>query len=235
VKVPRNLSVFVLYFFDEWVPPRIRDSKWFMYLPMKFVLRDSTSDFMTFKDTVFSMSSREFAGLYERTSDNVKELQGESDLNAACLAEIVTRINGKTVLEVGCGRGLLAKELAKSNDVVASDIVLPNDLKKTKSKHLRFVEANIEELPFKDNSFDYVVTTHTLEHVQNIHKSISELRRVASEGLIVVVPRQRPYKYGFSLHTQFFPYRWSLESAFTNPHAEILNLGDWFYFEKVSR
>jgi hypothetical protein len=48
--------------------------------------------------------------------------------------------------------------------------------------------------------------------------------------VIVVVPRERPYKYGFALHLHFFPYAWSLHGQFGySPDATITNLGDWFY------
>jgi ubiquinone/menaquinone biosynthesis C-methylase UbiE len=230
MKVPREFSVKVQYVLDQWVPPRIRDSKWFMYLPMKLVLKDTVDDFMTFKQKVFTMSASEFSGLYERTV-HVQELQGETDLNQACTKEILKTIRNKTVLEVGCGRGYLAEKLAQKNKVTACDIVLSDKLKASKGS-VSYIEANIESLPFKDDAFDYIVTTHTLEHVQRLSVAIAELRRVAKHGLVIVVPRQRPYKYTFSLHTQFFPYEWSLQAAFNSPkNAVIKYLGDWFYIE----
>lgn len=233
MKIPRELSISVQYVLDQWVPPRIRDSKWFMYLPMKLVLKDVSANFMTFKNEVFSMNDKQFSALYERTS-HVQELQGETDLNKACTEEILKTIRNKKVLEVGCGRGYLARKLSEKNLVTACDIVLSDQLKQEKSQ-VRYIEANIEALPFKDRSFDFVVTTHTLEHVQDIAKAVSELRRVAKEGLVVVVPKQRPYKYTFSLHTQFFPYKWSLESAFGTKNAKIKELGDWFYYQNLSK
>lgn len=233
MKVPREFSVGVQYFLDQWVPPIIRDSKWFMALPMRLVLGSSANEFMTFKNRVFRMTPRQFAGIYRRTA-KVQELQGETDLNAACTTEILRVIKNSKVLEVGCGRGYLAELLAEKNQVTACDIVIPEKLKNTKSD-VKYVEAPIEKLPFKDGSFDFVVTTHTLEHVQHLSSALSELRRVTKKSLVIVVPKQRPYKYTFSLHTQFFPYAWSLESAFNvfGRKFRIKELGgDWFYVEK---
>lgn len=198
---------------------------------MKLALKDATPEFMTFKDSVFSMNAKQFSGLYEKTN-HVQELQGETDLNQACTEEILKTIRKRTVLEVGCGRGFLARKLVKSNAVTGCDIIISDQLKNEDSG-VTYVEANIEKLPFKDNSFDFVVTTHTLEHVQDLPVAVAELRRVAKKGLIIVVPRQRPYKYTFSLHTQFFPYKWSLESAFGTKNATIKKLGDWFYYQKL--
>ncbi len=228
----RKFSIGVQFILDELVPPIIRDSKWFMYLPMRLVLKDTVRDFMEFKNWVFQKSDKEFGKLYERTL-HVQELQGETDLNEACLKEILKVVKNKNVLEVGCGRGFLANELSAKNNVTACDIVVSNDLK-TKYPEVKFKEANIENLPFKDGAFDTVITTHTLEHVRDLHKAVAEIKRVAKKQVIIVVPRQRPYKYTFSLHTQFFPYRWSLETAFGYEPGvtKIKNLGDWFYSEK---
>ncbi|HSX16780.1 MAG TPA: class I SAM-dependent methyltransferase [Patescibacteria group bacterium] len=234
MKLSRNFSVKVLYVLDQWVPPIMRDSKWFMIVPLKLVLKHNARDFMTFKDWVFKSTDKEFGDLYERTA-LPQELQGETDLNEACLNEILKRVKGKRVLEVGCGRGLLADKLSAKNKVTGCDIVVSDTVRKNYPA-VKFVAGNIENLPFKDKSFDVVVTTHTLEHVKDLPTAVKELRRIAKEELIIVVPKQRPYKYGFSLHTQFFPYEWSLQGAFgyIKGKTTIKNLdGDWFYRQKM--
>lgn len=233
MKVSRKFSVTVQYILDELVPPILRDSKWFMYLPMRFVLKDSAEDFMNFKEEVFSFTPKQFGALYDRTG-HVQELQGETDLNQACTDEILKTISGKKILEVGCGRGYLAGIIADADyNVTGCDIVVPSKTIKRYPK-VKFVEGNIQKLPFASNSFDTVVSTHTLEHVQDLPGAVAELRRVAKREIIIVVPRQRPYKYTFSLHTQFFPYAWSIQNAFGyRKNATLKKLGDWFYHEKV--
>jgi Methyltransferase domain len=109
-----------------------------------------------------------------------------------------------------------------------------------KNKHLHqkyprvtFKNADIEKLPFKDNEFDTIVSTHTLEHVQDIFQAISELRRVAKKRIILVVPKQRPYKSTFDLHIHFFPYPHSLQAIMGNKNKSICKEvgGDLFYLE----
>lgn len=46
----------------------------------------------------------------------------------------------------------------------------------------RVIKGVGEYLPFADNSFDYVVSWQTLEHVQNVEKCISEMIRVLKPG-----------------------------------------------------
>ncbi len=50
--------------------------------------------------------------------------------------------------------------------------------------HQEFVNANGEDLPFKDKEFDYVICNQVLEHVDNPEKFINELTRVAKSGYI---------------------------------------------------
>jgi SAM-dependent methyltransferase len=236
MKVARSHSVKVQYVLDQIVPPILRDSKWFMYLPMRLVLKDAAHDFMDFKNWVFASDNKEFGALYKRTG-HVQELQGETDLNEPCLKEILRLLKNRSVLEVGCGRGFLAGKLANTNSVTACDISV-SDKAVAKYPNVQFEEANIENLPYKDRSFDAVVSTHTLEHVKNLGLAVDELRRVAKDDLIIVVPCQRPYKYTFSLHTQFFPYEWSLQAAFGyDPKTTTIKRlgGDWIYHQRLSK
>jgi len=45
-----------------------------------------------------------------------------------------------------------------------------------------YVKANVEDMPFEDNTFDKVFFTHVLEHVDNPIKAVSEIYRVLREG-----------------------------------------------------
>ncbi len=44
----------------------------------------------------------------------------------------------------------------------------------------------VENLPFKDNSFDFVIASHVLEHSKDPEKFLSEIQRVAKAGYIEV-------------------------------------------------
>lgn len=49
-----------------------------------------------------------------------------------------------------------------------------------------FIEADVQNLPFKDKVFDFVFCSHLLEHVENPSKAIAELTRVGKRGYIEV-------------------------------------------------
>lgn len=47
-----------------------------------------------------------------------------------------------------------------------------------------FIAADGEKLPFKDNEFDYVISCHVLEHVEDPVKFLSEIFRVGKRGYL---------------------------------------------------
>jgi ubiquinone/menaquinone biosynthesis C-methylase UbiE len=227
----RHLTTKIAFVIDELIPPFLRDSKWFMWIPFKILFGDKAGAFFEFKENVFSMSFEQIQGTYKALE--AAHIQRETDLNEACTSEILDNIVGDNVLEVGCGRVHLAQRIEAKAKVTACDMVVSDALYE-KHPLIDLLEADIENLPFSDGEFDTVVSTHTLEHVLNITQAISELRRVAKKRLIVVVPRQRPYKYTFDLHIHFFPYECSLLTHMAGAgHPRELKLldGDWYYQE----
>jgi len=92
----------------------------------------------------------------------------------------------------------------------------------------KFIKADITELPFSNQSFDVVLCTHALEHIRNPKKALSELIRITRKRLIIVVPRQREYRYTVDFHVNFFPYLYSFKRFIGIESAAYLDLkGDF--------
>jgi len=160
-------------------------------------------------------------------------MERDTDLNESCIDEIFRHIGGQTVLDVGCGQCFLAGKMSTKFQVTAIDLTIDPALN-VRYSDIKFVAGSVETLPFRNEEFDTVVCTHTLEHVQKLFAAISELRRVTKRRLIVVVPKQRPYKYTFDLHLHFFPYEHSLRTVMaSNGRAHSCKNvgGDLFYVE----
>jgi len=63
-----------------------------------------------------------------------------------------------------------------------------------------FVVADGLSLPFKDKSFDYAITSHILEHVDDPHRFIGELMRVARAGYIETPSELGESIFGWPFH-----------------------------------
>ncbi len=110
--------------------------------------------------------------------------------------EMMGIATGDHVLDIGCGPGLLLKDiaamvgengLAAGVDVSDSMIAL-SKARCTKTAQVRIELADATNLPFADETFDCVVSTQTLEYVEDLTKTLSEARRVLKpDGRILIV------------------------------------------------
>ena len=120
------------------------------------------------------------------------------------------------ILDMSCGVGTFAFHgLRKGYDVYGIE---PENWKleyiklKIKEQNLpkiweqRFIKGIGENLPFKDDTFDYIITYQTLEHVQNLEKCIDEMIRVLKNGgkLKIHAPDYDSF-YEPHYHLIFFP------------------------------
>ena len=86
------------------------------------------------------------------------------------------------MLEVGCGEGELAERLAAIVlDVVAID-QSPRMVELTRARGVDARVADVQELPFPDDSFDAVLAAWMLYHVADLDRGLSEIGRVLRPG-----------------------------------------------------
>src|SRR6185369_10448032 len=95
---------------------------------------------------------------------------------------------------VGAGNGAIAERLRAGHEVVALDVTLASARETRRRADCPVALAGLPDLPFRDDAFDTVVCSHTLEHIPDLWAAAAELRRVARRE-IVVVPKQRYYRY----------------------------------------
>ena len=232
--VTRERALVIRNVLDNWIPPVLRDSKLLMWPLLRLAFGTRFRMFAEFKQRGFSMSPAEFSDIYARTAD-LQQIQGCTDLNHQSVEAILRAVVGESVLDAGCGRGYLVERLAAvAPSVVGCDIVLDRGL--TDREGVRYRTESVERLSFPDAEFDTVISTHTLEHVQRIDRALAELRRVARRRLIVVVPRERPYRYSFNLHLHFFPHPWNWQAvAGVRAGSSLTDVGgDWLYVEDTT-
>lgn len=108
---------------------------------------------------------------------------------------------GLKVLDVGCGDGEDALAISKfAKNVVGLDIINHKNWGEIKSKKLRLVVGRAEKLPFKSSSFDALFLKDVLHHVDDIEKTMKEIKRVTSENSRIVIIEGNRYNPIFYIH-----------------------------------
>jgi SAM-dependent methyltransferase len=106
-----------------------------------------------------------------------------------------TDYNGKSVLDIGCGpRGSL-EWADMTAQRVGLDPLVPAYLKIGADKHkMKYTASRSENIPFPDGHFDIVACLNALDHVDDLHATIREIKRVTKHGgfLLLTVEIDHP-------------------------------------------
>ncbi len=91
-------------------------------------------------------------------------------------------VQGRRVLEAGCGTGLLlARTKAAAMSCKGVDLS-PGMLRGALARGLDVVEGSVTDLPFDDREFDTVYSFKVLPHVEQIEQAMREMARVVKPG-----------------------------------------------------
>ena len=102
-----------------------------------------------------------------------------------------------SILDIGAGKGELAKHLSRQGKkVTCTGVSISSyiaDVSALRDQYgIEYIECNIEAMPFAEGSFDAVIMSHVLEHCSDVARALGHARRVLrKDGLfIVIVPPQ---------------------------------------------
>jgi 2-polyprenyl-3-methyl-5-hydroxy-6-metoxy-1,4-benzoquinol methylase len=111
------------------------------------------------------------------------------------LDELFAQAAPQTILDVGCGEGVLTEKWARrvSGRVVGIDLDDPQlhaEWEQRSAPNLEYMVMKAENLPFADDEFELASAIEVLEHVPDPAHTVAEMARVASKHLLVSVPRE---------------------------------------------
>lgn len=115
-------------------------------------------------------------------------------------------------LDLCCGTGDLSGILKKgfTNSKVTGVDFSKNMLEIAKRKHpgIEFLEADITNLPFEDESFDLCIISFGLRNVENIDAALKEIYRVLKHGGVFInIDLGKPNKF-FNIFLKPYMYFW---------------------------
>jgi SAM-dependent methyltransferase len=137
------------------------------------------------------------------------------------VAQVAAR-PGQSLLDVGSGTGQDYHPLFKGIDIVAMDLSLGMLAK----AGVRRVNADAQDLPFADSTFDRLMSNHMLYHVPDKVRAMREMKRVVRPGGRVVITANSRRSYA---------NLWALRNAAIAELGlpEYYGVGYWFALEDV--
>ena len=105
------------------------------------------------------------------------------------------------ILDIGAADGIVLNLLDKElnfKKATGIDISVP----KVNDNKIKLIEGNAEELTFKENQFDVVISSSVIQYIKDKNKMISECFRVLKENGIVIITAPNPLfnKIAHKLH-----------------------------------
>jgi 2-polyprenyl-3-methyl-5-hydroxy-6-metoxy-1,4-benzoquinol methylase len=112
------------------------------------------------------------------------------------LGALFTQAAPESVLDVGCGEGVLTHQWAQAlgeRRIVGIDLEDPKlqaEWETRRRPNLEYRTMLAEHMPFADDEFDMACAIEVLEHVPDPAHTVAEMARVARRHLLVSVPRE---------------------------------------------
>lgn len=182
-------------------------------------------------------------------SIDVDELMVDESFTAICayenryIVEQMGDVDGKRLLDVGCGAGEASVYFAKHGaEVVATDISarmldIVGQLAANHGVEVKTQKAEVEQMPFADNAFDLVYASNVLHHV-NIPKAVEEIQRVLKPGGIACFIEPLTYNPAINVYRKMamtvrtedeHPLRLADLKTFRRLFSEVEHEEMWFF------
>jgi len=124
------------------------------------------------------------------------------------IVDQIPKSNNLKILDIGCGDGVLLYLISQKNKSLLTGIDLDQDSLKiaTTKVKAKFIKASAYKLPVKSSSYDYVLASEIIEHLDQPKKMLIEIKRVLKpKGIVIITtPVKLFQKPEDSLHVQEF-------------------------------
>lgn len=161
-------------------------------------------------------------------------LGGEAKFRRVMIVPVTFQENEK-ILEMCCGTGgatiYISQKAGETTEIVGMDLSsgqLKNARKRTYNCKIQFIEGNVTQVPFLNNSFDKVFITHAIHEMPRDMrlKTLQEARRVLKDGgEAVVFELDDPPNIGLRLFIGFWFFYWLPGNFETATRRDMLKHG----------
>lgn len=141
------------------------------------------------------MNVRAESGVFDRLGGSwwderslLSQMRDFNPLRLAYIKEVLGSLQNKKILDVGCGGGLLSEALAQEGATViaidSSAAAIEDAQRHAAGQNLAldYQIADATRLPLADASFDVVMASEVLEHLEDVQTVLAEVSRVLKKG-----------------------------------------------------
>ena len=121
---------------------------------------------------------------YDSISKGYEKLHKEEQKNKLKIIKKFLKVKiADKLLDVGCGTGITTSPWkCKRYGIDPAENLLKRARLRNKIKYIKAVAENI---PFKDNYFDVVISVTAIQNFDNIEKGLKEIKRVGKDRFIL--------------------------------------------------
>lgn len=118
-------------------------------------------------------------GIWDAYSENINETTRAKEVVSYIPDEV------KTVLDIGCGNGIVTNMINKEFVLGMDFAIIP-----LKNVRKNVICSSIDSIPLKENKFNLIIMTEVLEHLsdQIYTKAVQEINRLKAKYLLITVP-----------------------------------------------
>jgi 2-polyprenyl-6-hydroxyphenyl methylase/3-demethylubiquinone-9 3-methyltransferase len=131
------------------------------------------------------LHEHEVAARFDELQARFKDRVAADDVRLLAILDALGPIDGRRILDLGCGKGRFARRLVEEGaEVVGIDVsaAMLRD-----SIGIRTARATARRLPFAAATFDAVVAIEVFEHLPEIASALGEARRLLRPGGTLVI------------------------------------------------
>ncbi len=166
----------------------------------------------------------QFAVLFTNHIDKYGDISRKVLVNPV-IFKMLGNVNGKSILDAGCGEGFLSRLLTGLGGKVTAidysvEMLKIASQRTEKNSNIKYIHANLENMPeIPTNSFDIAVSNLVIQDLEDINAALSELFRVIklSGELIfsIIHPCFTPPVYGWVKDTDGKKLYWKIDKYFS--------------------
>jgi len=123
---------------------------------------------------------------YDKQRQKNKYRQKKRQVELKIFLDLIDKQTKDKILELGCSSGFLTQHLGKITAIDTSQGML--ETTKQKNPQAELIQADMFELPFKENSFDKIVVIRTWNHLtkNEFNRILPQIKKILKKQGILV-------------------------------------------------